>query len=61
MHVGFKLLQLLFVHHAKMLLFIHNHQAKIAEFNLLTEQCVGANNNVNLSRCQTVPRFLHVF
>ena len=47
--IGLQLLDLLLVHHAEALLFIHHQQTQFVECHILGEEAVGANEHIHLA------------
>ena len=52
MNIGTQLLELFLVGYAKPLFFIDDDQTEILEFGLFGENCMGANDEVDVARFQ---------
>ncbi len=55
MHIGAQLLEPLLVLDAEMLLLIDDEEAEIAEFDILGEERMGADDDVDVALCEPLP------
>ncbi len=53
MNIGFQIFEFFFMRNPKMLFFVNNQQPQIAEFDIVGQQCVGADDNVHRTVFQT--------
>ena len=63
MHIGLHVLQPFLVHHAEMLLLVHDHQAQPLELDAFGQERMGADNDVHRAVFQRLLgffRFLHI-